>query len=358
MQKPQIKSEKDGKTHIKCEVRNLITGHVKIQNGDQVIEGKNKLTRQMMLTLINWFTSQLGTDNQATLNRSYTSLDYIWMYLGTDTTTPTNNTTSALTAPIGTSPGTKPSSITCTHWTLNTNEYCLCWTAVWNPGTVTGTVGEIGLYLGGRCNSLYTANSANFALDQRPLQARFAVADEEFDSFTIDTTKPVVVSWMFKFVTDGVFMNNMAAQFANVCGAGEESANYGCPLYNWASKTTYMVIGSDTTTQNTPTMTALTTPIGTAPGTKANTQTIANSTIAEGSYKVTLTATWNAGAVSGTLGEIGLYLYCYTFSGVGNMTAGLYFAARLSHADSHFTSFSINTSNNLVITWEITFTFA
>lgn len=197
MQKTLTKSEKDGKTHIKCEVRNLITGHVRIQNGDQVIEGKNKLTRQMMLTLINWFTSQLGTDNQATLNRSYTSLDYIWMYLGTDTTTPTNNTTSALTAAIGTAPGTKPTMITSFSWTANTNEYNIGWTATWFPGTVTGTVGEIGLYL--MASATWSGVSGSLAPGGPYLWARRCVADEHFEAFEIDTSKNLTIVWEMHF---------------------------------------------------------------------------------------------------------------------------------------------------------------
>ena len=341
---------------LKCSATATVSGHVRIENGDTVIEGKNKICKGYVLSLANFFLANIMSDNQATMNRNLGSINYIFNVLGTDTTTQTNNNTTALVSPIGTAPGTKNNQMTASAWTSG-NAYFCQWMGTFNPGSVSGTVGEIGLYLNGRAGSLLSALS-QWYWDNRYLMARFAVADSEFTAFTIDTTKPVVITWTFKWESDGVFALNLIRALANITTCVDESGAQECPIHQWTSKTTYMVLGSDTTTENTAEMTALTSPIGTAPGTKATTQSCSSTQVSEGHYKVTLTAQWNAGSISGTVGEIGLYLYgCTTYLGLGTFAAAILFGARLSNADTHFSSFSIDTAKNLIINWDIFFDF-
>lgn len=342
--------------HIEIDAAVLVSGHVRIENGDTVIEGKNKITSRLLRDLVNFIGGQSFPDNQGICNYFYNNTSYTYVYLGTDTTTPTNSSSEALIAPIG-SP-TKCSAITSTSWTTG-DAYYVQWMATFNPGTVTGTVGEMGLYLRAGGASLISFGGT-FSVGVDAMVARYAVADSEFSAFTIDPTKPVIVAWTFKFETDLILLNRGVATLASHVAATYD-ANTACPCYNWTSLTTYQVLGTDTTTKNTAGMSALVTPIGTAPGTKPNTQSGSIVQTAVGDYKLNLTSVWNAGSVSGTVGEIGLYLYGNpTFRGVGEYmyTDSAILWARLSHADGHFESFAIDTGKNLTITWQMRFLFA
>lgn len=336
-----------------------VSGHVKIINGDTVIEGKNKLTSVFLMTLVSWLASNTANYYNH-ISQGLGDNAYVYTYLGTDTTTQTTDGTSSLTAPIG--GPTKNSTITGSSWTSG-NAYHLQYMATYNPGTISGTVGEIGLYLGLR-DSLLSAGGT-YGLSGARLGARFAVADSEFSAFTIDATKPVVIIWVIKIETDLKFMNQGCQVLANIIGATTTSGNN--PVYSisygWTSKTTYMVIGSNTSSGNTAGLTGLVAPIGSSPGTKPTTQSFSTTAVSSGVYKVTYTGTWNAGSVSGTVGEIGLYLAIWNtgfqgFHTCSQQQSTTLFVARRSAADGHFVSFSIDTGKPLTISWDIVFTWA
>jgi hypothetical protein len=134
------------------------------------------------------------------------------------------------------------------------------------------------------------------------------------------------------------------------------SYNFYGAVNNWN-----IYIGSDTSTATTVSMTSLVSPIGTAPGTGPNTKSYSGVYYSTSTTPIVLTynATWNAGTVSGTLGETGLYLYINT-SGLTNGTTatnpGL--ASRLSAADGSFTAFTINTAAALTVTWTVSLVYA
>jgi len=130
---------------------------------------------------------------------------------------------------------------------------------------------------------------------------------------------------------------------------------YGAVL-NWN-----IYIGSDTSTTTTVGMTSLVSPIGTAPGTGPNTNSYSARYYSTSTTPMVITyiATWNAGTVSGTLGEAGLYL---TMNANG-VTNGAYasspgLASRLSAADGSFTAFTINTAAALTVTWTVSLVYA
>jgi uncharacterized protein (UPF0333 family) len=119
-------------------------------------------------------------------------------------------------------------------------------------------------------------------------------------------------------------------------------------------------IGSDTVTPTTVSMTALARPIGTAPGTAPNTFNVSYSINLSSTIPATVVynAVWNAGTVSGTLGEVGLYL-----KGYGGLSGSTYatnpgLGARMSAADGTFTPFVINTSVALNVSWFIRFVYS
>jgi hypothetical protein len=332
-----------------------VSGHVKIINGDTVIEGKNKITNALLLSLVNNLSANT---NNGTVGGNYAwSLTNQYMLLGSDTTHTTDVSTAALTSPIG-SP-TKTSSMSYYYWQDGNNNY-VQWNGTWNPGTVSGTVGEIGLFICLDDDSLNAAGGQCVVIGGK-LAARYSVANSEMSSFSIDTTKPVIVIWTIKVVTDLVLLNKAAYNIANFISCTGMSSSANMPSFNWTSKSTYMVLGTNTSTNNTAGMTALVAPIGAGNGTLPNTQSFSTSNPSPGVYKITYNSTWNAGTVSGTCGEIGLYLYgspTYVGTSPCNYYQGPYLYARLSVADSKFEAFSINTGAPLTISWVITFTWA
>jgi hypothetical protein len=129
--------------------------------------------------------------------------------------------------------------------------------------------------------------------------------------------------------------------------------------YNWTARTTsYMRLGTGgNVTQGT--TTGLTTPVGTGPDSQAG----ATSSPGGGTYRVSWTATWNAGSLTAiTVSELGLFLFLQTglqgFGWTQFNGAGTALFSRLSAADGDFTAFVVNTSVPLTIEWRLTFTFA
>jgi len=135
------------------------------------------------------------------------------------------------------------------------------------------------------------------------------------------------------------------------------------PCESWGSMGSYIQLGTGGNV-TTATTTALTTPVAT----KANSQSGSYTNPSNGVYKVNYTATWNAGALTAlTITEMGLWLY--QFNGLNTMqtfgaavtlsnTMNLQLFSRISAADGDFTSFVINTSVPLTITWTLTFQYA
>jgi len=157
------------------------------------------------------------------------------------------------------------------------------------------------------------------------------------------------------------FVNNALQALMYIIMTGTSASSYHfnaiSPLYP-----NTMYIGSDTSTKTTASMTTLVDPIGTAPGTAPNTWNSTLQLLSNGS-SATFTATWNAGTVSGTIGEMALYgkfTKTYYVELSSNPTWGTHtgMLSRLSVADGDFSAFTINTSYPLVITWTIQFVFA
>ena len=161
------------------------------------------------------------------------------------------------------------------------------------------------------------------------------------------------------------FVNSFLYWLINFLSNNNGAAQPYYPNYNWGTTTyIFQVLGTDTVTHTVVGTTGLTSPIGTAPGTANNSNGGSISALTNGT-SITFTATWNAGAVSGTVGEVGLYLNLYpstlqpfqTASVVGSSTNSV-LGSRLSVADGDFTAFAINTAVPLTINWTIQFTFS
>jgi hypothetical protein len=176
-----------------------IRGTVKIENGEHIVIGRN-----------HWVAQGFGIIGEYLIYNNSTNMAYLqgasynWnMYIGSDTTTPTTVSMTSLASPIGNAPGTAPNtkSNSGAYYSTSTTPVVLTWVATWNPGTVSGTLGEIGLYLldmyygdGYRLltNISYATNPA--------LASRLSVADGSFTAFTINNSVALTVTWTVSFV--------------------------------------------------------------------------------------------------------------------------------------------------------------
>ena len=109
-------------------------------------------------------------------------------------------------------------------------------------------------------------------------------------------------------------------------------------------------LGTDTSIKTTPSLAALVSPIGSSPGTGPNTWSNSEQNLSNGS-SASFMATWNAGTVSGTIGEMALY-------GSATGQSGTVMLSRLSVADGDFSAFTINTAYPLTVSWTVQFLFA
>jgi len=114
--------------------------------------------------------------------------------LGTDTTTETTHNMTGLVAPIGTAPGTPPNVTSGGDVMTDGNgKYWFDYIAVWNPGTVEGTVGELALNLKPFTNISYNYNETS--TKSLAMCSRLAVADNSLEPFTIDPNRSLTITW-------------------------------------------------------------------------------------------------------------------------------------------------------------------
>jgi hypothetical protein len=162
-----------------------IVGIVIIENGENKVIGRNHWVGQGLETIGSFLAG--GASNGATSN----------IYVGSDTSTATTVSMTALARPIGTAPGTAPNTFNVSY-SINLNSTIpatVVYNAIWNAGTVSGTLGEVGLYLkgyGGLSGSTYATNPG--------LGARMSAADGTFTPFVINTSVALNISWFVRFI--------------------------------------------------------------------------------------------------------------------------------------------------------------
>ena len=172
-----------------------IRGTVKIENGEHIAIGRNHWVAQGLETIASYLLDNFSNTEFPDINAA--SYGYN-MYIGSDTSNPTTVTTTSLVAPIGTAPGTAPNtkSYSGIYYSTSTTPVVLTWVATWNAGTVSGTIGEVGLYL-----SINTAHLTNGSAATNPgLASRLSAADGSFTAFTINTAAALTVTWNISLV--------------------------------------------------------------------------------------------------------------------------------------------------------------
>jgi hypothetical protein len=175
----------------------MVEGFVEISNGNTHIRSKNSVVDQGLIGIINYLSgatfggggsSQGGSSGWYSMGNSY-------IVIGQNTSTGTLHSTTALTTPIGGAPGTKPNSQVGVQSNPLAGQFQIQWTATWNPGTVSGTLGEVGLYLY-IVNTLLSFGATGMG-GTTLLFSRMASADGKFTSFSINTAVPLSIAWTF-----------------------------------------------------------------------------------------------------------------------------------------------------------------
>lgn len=155
------------------------------------------------------------------------------------------------------------------------------------------------------------------------------------------------------FVGQGLYGLTMFMSASGACNGAADA---------WTTNNTYtgITLGTDTVTATTMPRTALVSPIGGGLGTQPNTKSGVSASDTT-SASVTYTGVWNSSTVTGTVGEMALWLYIptalQTFSS-GTTQTGLTLCSRLSVADGDFTAFTINSSLTLTVNWQVKFVYA
>jgi hypothetical protein len=158
-------------------------GEVKIENGDTKIKARNHWVGTGLGTLAAFIGSTSGT------GVSYTTGNW-YILLGTNTTTPTSVTMSALANPILVQPNAKVASGS--YISGSTNAVSLEYSAAWLPGMIYGTIGEIGLYL--------TLTGTPTPAGNPGMVSRLSVADNSFTAFSVNTNSTLTVVWNINLV--------------------------------------------------------------------------------------------------------------------------------------------------------------
>jgi hypothetical protein len=178
-----------------------IRGTVKIENGEHVVIGKNHWVAQGLETIGSFLLSSCFINPTTAIPNGSTlgGAVYNWsMYIGSDTSNPTTVSMTSLVSPIGTAPGTAPNtkSYSGIYYSTSTTPIVLSYVATWNAGIVSGTVGEVGLYL--YIDSYGLTNGT--AVTNPGLVSRLSVADGSFTAFTINTAAALTVTWTVSLV--------------------------------------------------------------------------------------------------------------------------------------------------------------
>lgn len=175
----------------------LIKATVIIRNGNRVIIGHNRIVslgiKSLLQTLISLqtATSQTALSSQFVANATYSRIR-----VGQDTTTVTTEGMTALSSEITTDRNSAATKIE----KVLAGQYRIKWVATWNAGTITGTCGELGLYLTGMqayADGALPVDNGFFIINYASPQlfSRLSSASGDFVSFTINTAVPLSIEW-------------------------------------------------------------------------------------------------------------------------------------------------------------------
>jgi len=169
-----------------------VTGYVEIRNGDTVVKATNHFVDALAKTIISLLGAKRLFEDDSLPTNSWS------IYLGSDTSTPTTHDMTSLVSPIGDPPGTGPSTKSGSLNNPSAGVWRVMYSATWVEGSISGTVGEVALYLTTTdrfsWSDMYWSCSAG-----ENMVSRLSAKDGDFSAFVIDTSKPLVVEWTIEF---------------------------------------------------------------------------------------------------------------------------------------------------------------
>jgi hypothetical protein len=179
----------------RVKIEGFVTISQKDENGREEILAERKENHFVDTGLRGLLSYLLGNDyyNQNAWCKSTPGNLYWRSYLGLDTVTPTTHNLTALVNPIGTAPGTAPGTIAGEDRSSPaTGVWKMGLISIWSPGTVSGTVGELALYM-----APFNSITAGWTDHDNTISmiSRLSVADGDFAGVVIDTSKSFVVHW-------------------------------------------------------------------------------------------------------------------------------------------------------------------
>lgn len=173
-----------------------IRGIVEIKNGDNVIIAENKFTQSMLA----WFANMCGINyvyGPCCIISYWNISTYAWdIYIGQDQSTPTAYNTTVLVSPIGTSPGMPANSRSGSTSNPSGGVFRTIYAATWNPYAVSGTVGEMALYLSVKdVLQPFGWGIQTGSTETKKLVSRLSAADGNFPPFSINEANPLSIAW-------------------------------------------------------------------------------------------------------------------------------------------------------------------
>lgn len=177
-----------------------IRGTVIIRNGNRIVVAQNRIVSQGMRLLMTWLFSVSNVNNYGGGSILFsTQTVYSRMRFGSDTTHATTEDMIALSNEITTDRNTAGVTLS----KVASGQYRVAWVSTWNAGTVSGTLGEVGLFLTGITPyadaSLPLTNQSPSVSSSPYLFSRLSSASGDFASFTINAAVPLTIEWRLEF---------------------------------------------------------------------------------------------------------------------------------------------------------------
>lgn len=170
-------------------------------------------------------------------------------------------------------------------------------------------------------------------------------------------TNPILNEVPNKWVNAG--LKGMVSAFVGNSFIGNAQSSSIAKGYNAWSKNSKIMVGTDTTTATTRAITALTAAIATNPNSTTVSNILNPST---GLWTYTTTSVFNAGIITNTIGELGLYLSPFDSITVGwsqecaggaDISKAQALVARCAVADGTFEPFTPDPSKSLTLEWKL-----
>ena len=176
-----------------------IKGEFNIKNGNTNKNVKNKFVDRGILGILFPLVCRHDGTNRHGYARNYN------IRVGSNTDTSTGREMESLIDTIG---GTQ--NETDINVTQDGDNYTIKYTATWESGSLSGTLGEVGIFLylpDDRLHASYTSrsptyNSSSHMGDTDTMFSRICEADGDFTSFVIDEEEPLSVEYKLTLTYD------------------------------------------------------------------------------------------------------------------------------------------------------------